>query len=212
MDINKLAPLLDKNNIESSTNNCYLFLLFFLQKAQLISNIIRLINKDCNDSLTIAVKYSLMHNINYEKIGKRMKDFRKDFEKGDLINEILNFIKQSLDNPSFSKKMDDMSVVKINEDAVRPLYFKTKLESLLLTFTTLDKMIDEIESSLILNELDLSTAIVDRSGIHDSYYERNLVKLNRDITKIELDWLKYKKQKKPKNKEMYNIVKNWLAL
>ena len=212
MDTKILAPLLDRNNIESSSNNCYLFLMFFLQKAQLVANLIKLINPDCKESLTIAVKYCLMKQDKFEKIAKKMKDFRKDFEKGDLINEILSFIKSSLDNPSFSKKIDDMSIVKVNDDAVKPLYFRTKLDSLLFSFSTLEKLIDEVECSLILNEQDISTAINDKNGFSKTYSEKNLIKLNRDITKIELDWLKYKKQKKPINHELYKALKTWLDL
>ena len=82
-NVNNLTNILEENKIESSTSNCYLFLMFFLQRSQLVSNIIKIYNDSIKHTLCYGIKYCIL-NKNYERIFKKMKEFRAENDKSDL--------------------------------------------------------------------------------------------------------------------------------
>lgn len=205
-DINILSPFLDNNNIESTSENCYLFLMFFLQRSQLISNIISIINKKQN--LALGIKFLIMNESKFTNINRKMKDFRKEFEKTELITEILDFIKKTMDNPLLGKKTEDTDLLVPKVDT-KPLFFKSRLQTLLSDFYSIEQTMHSIDNSLVLDDNDISNFINGDDKIHI----RNDCKkrLEKEIINIELQWIKYKKNPK-KNKELYSLLKNWYNL
>ena len=204
-NISIISNILDKNNIETTHQNNYLFLMFFLQRCQLVSNLIKLINNKQENTLSLGIKYVIMNETKYENIKKKINDFKKDFEKSDLINEILDFIKKTIDNPNLKK--EETSIVKKSD--TKPLFFKTRLQTVLTDFKNINTSLDIIDNSLVLEENDLSSFL---SGDDKMYIKEDVIKrLDRDITKLELNWIKYKKNP-VNNKEMYLLLKNWFNL
>jgi len=206
-NISIISTILDKNNIESTNENCYLFLMFFLQRAQLISNLIKIINNKKDNTLSLGIKHLILGQSSWVKIQKRMQEFRKDFEKSDLINEILDFIKKTIENPNISINKEETSLIKKPEG--KSLFFRTRLQSLILDFNTIQGALEQIENSLVLEENDLSIFLSgdDRLHVKDEIKKR----LDREITKLELNWIKYKKNPK-QNKEIYLLLKHWFNL
>lgn len=211
-NIDSISPILEKNNIDSSSNNCYIFLMFFLQRCQLISNIIKIFNPREKKTFTYGIKYVILNDIDYEFIKKRIKDFRREFEKGDLINEILNFIKSSMDNQVLSKKINDITENDKTDDLIRPIYFKTKLDSLINDFESIDKTLKIISDSVILTEDEISNYINEEKKDRSYVSEENKRKIDRELTRLDLRWLKYKKQKNKKNLEMYDLLRHWFEI
>jgi len=204
-NISIISNILDKNNIETTQHNNYLFLMFFLQRCQVVSNLIRLINNKKENTLSLGIKYVIMNETKFDNIKKKMNDFKKDFEKSDLINEILDFIKKTIDNPNLKK--EETSIVKKSD--TKPLFFKTRLQTVLTDFKNINTSLDIIDNSLVLEENDLSNFL---SGDDTMYIKEDVIKkLDRDITKLELKWIKYKKNPQ-QNKEMYILLKNWFNL
>jgi len=174
-NISIISNILDKNNIETTHQNNYLFLMFFLQRCQLVSNLIRLINNKKDNTLSLGIKYVIMNETKYENIKKKINDFKKDFEKSDLINEILDFIKKTIDNPNLKK--EETSIVKKSD--TKPLFFKTRLQTVLTDFKSINTSLDIIDNSLVLEENDLSNFL---SGDDTMYIKEDVIK-NTDFDK-----------------------------
>ena len=82
--INELQDYIDsKLNIEGTVFNTYIFLLMFLQRVQLINNIIKLVEPESNHSenFIFGLKYNLVYLTNYELIKNKINDFKKRFFK-----------------------------------------------------------------------------------------------------------------------------------
>jgi len=204
-NISIISNILDKNNIETTHQNNYLFLMFFLQRCQLVSNLIKLINNKQENTLSLGIKYVIMNETKYDNIKKKINDFKKDFEKSNLINEILDFIKKTIDNPNLIK--EETAIVKKSD--VKPLFLKTRLQTVLTDFKNINTSLDIIDNSIVIEENDLSKFL---NGDDKIIIKEDVIKrLDRDITKLELKWIKYKKNPEH-NKEMYILLKNWFNL
>ena len=211
-NIDSISPILEKNNIDSSSNNCYLFLMFFLQKCQLISNIIRMFKPREKNTFSYGIKFVILNEKKYNTISKKIKEFKKEFEKGDLINEILNFIKSSMDNPILSKKIENITGPDISDEVMKPIYFKKKLDSLLTNFESIEETLNLISDSVILTEDEISNFLNEEKKDRSYISEENRRKIDRELTKLDLKWLKYKKCNNKNNLEMYNLLKHWFQI
>ena len=88
-----LKIYLEKEDTEISLTDCYLFFLFFLQRCQLVCNMLRLLNIDMNDLFAFSIKYCIMHDQDFSKIIRKMYSFKREFDNEEIIFEILKFIK-----------------------------------------------------------------------------------------------------------------------
>ena len=131
--INELQDYIDsKLNIEGTVFNTYIFLLMFLQRVQLINNIIKLVEPESNHSenFIFGLKYNLVYLTNYELIKNKINDFKKDFSKQDVISEILNFIKNSnIFKQSITSINNIDDIIDLNKEIKKPLLNKTKMNS-----------------------------------------------------------------------------------
>jgi len=203
MDLNKFNKILEKEKIEETITNQYLFLMFFLERCQFISNLIKLIDPSKTDSLVLGIKYNILYSKDFSKISKKIKEFKKEFDKTDLINEILSFIKSSIG----VKNIDDELTTKKKENIEKPLVSKNKIRSLIYSFENLNDLIKEIDKSLIIKDNDIHSFLIENNYLVIN--DINLMKLERDITKMELDWIKFKRNKKHSNKIFYEVLKPW---
>jgi len=195
-DVSLLSPILEENKIDSNLTNCYLFFLFFLQRCQFVANTIKLVIPDYEKSLTISIKYCLTHELDYSLIIKKIIEFRKEFDKTELITEILKFIKSSIDDKSTKSKssISNLQIVKIDNTN------KTKLQSILLRFTSLKELLLQIENNL--GELE---SFENYDGFR---MNQKKLRLEIELSKLEESW-----SKNPvKNQELYNLLKNWFDI
>lgn len=195
-DVSLLSPILEENKIDSNLTNCYLFFLFFLQRCQFVANTIKLVIPDYEKSLTISIKYCLIHELDYSSIIKKIIEFRKEFDKTELITEILKFIKSSIDDKSTKSEssISNLQLVKIDNTN------KTKLQSILLRFTSLKELLLQIENNL--GELE---SFENYDGFR---MNQKKLRLEKELSKLEESW-----SKNPvKNQELYNLLKNWFDI
>ena len=102
----------------------------FLQRVQLINNIIKLVEPESNHSenFIFGLKYNLVYLTNYELIKNKINDFKKDFSKQDVISEILNFIKNSnIFKQSITSINNIDDIIDLNKEIKKPLLNKTKM-------------------------------------------------------------------------------------
>lgn len=203
-NVSNLSPILEDHKIESTYTNCYLFFLFFLQRSQLISNVIKIISPSINNTFRTGIKYCLMNENDHEKILKKMKEFRSELDKSDLINEILKFIKSSINEKSstLERSSSELALVKYEDKICRK---SSKIEIIFQKNNTIMELIDSIENSFIFDEND----------IHD-YLQCDLIneisnrdKLENDINLIEKKWESYNGKK---TNEIYKLLNHWFEL
>jgi len=148
---NLLSDYLKNSKIKENENNYYLFLMFFLERCQFISNLILVIDKERKDSFLLGMKYNIMYIQNFETIENKIIEFRKEFDKEDLINEILNFIKNSfVKGKQNSVEIEKEKKVDKNEIG-KPLIALSKMKKFLLDFDNLDEFIREIDDCTFLD-------------------------------------------------------------
>lgn len=186
-NINILSNTLEKYKLDNSQTNCYLYLTFFIERCQFISNIIRILKKDIKNSFAIGIKYCILNETDNRKIIKQIKEFKNDFEKNELIHELLNFIKNT-----------------INEKKIELIKMDTSSEKLLRVFNTCENLKE------IINELD--TLGVEDNEIYDFIQSENYNKMNckfieNEICELEQNWEKYNKKN-----DICILLKNWFPL
>jgi len=187
-NINILSNILEKNKIEINRTNCYLFFLFFLERSQLVSNIIRIIDPSIKNTFSIGVKYCIINESKYDKIFRKVKEFKNDFDKNELINELIRFIKNTIDE----KKVE---LIKMDTSP-------SKIKFLFNKFDSLKTLIDELDSFG-----------VDDIEIHEYLHlmeEFDDIDLKRQHLKDELNDLDKSWEKNNKKNEIGLLFKNWL--
>lgn len=204
MDLNKLNGLLEKEGIEETVNNQYIFLMFFLEKCQKVGSLINLVNPDRKNALKYGIKYNILFNKDFKKLEKNINQFKKEFSKDDLINEILSFIKSSIG----SKKVDNDEILPMKkkkdlDDFIVPKY---KIKNLLNSFENLNKLIKDTDE---INEKELYYYLSDNK--YQVISELNCIKLERDLTKIDIEWIKFKRNNHP-NKILIEVLNPWFNL
>lgn len=205
-DVNKLSKILESFDKEPSQTNCYLFFLFFLQRCQLISNILKILDPKIKNSLSISIKYCLLNDVNYEIIFKKMTEFRKEFDKSELINEILKFIKSSVDDKA--TKLEDLPLVKFDDKKeTKSSGYKIKIQSILTKFVSINEIMDQYDKIIGIDDNDIHECLKDKLKM-----EFRITKLHRDINNINLNWVKNRDNGLYDDNMFYLILKNWFDL
>jgi hypothetical protein len=221
INIEKLQEHIDnKLNIEGTRTNAYIFILMFLQRVQLVSNILKLLDKySCHKyNFNFALKYNLINLQDYSLIKNKIKDFKKDFTKQDVISEILNFIKSSnifkktLGN---STNIDD--IMDLDKDLTKPLLSKTRMTSIITDFISIDNLLTKIEKDKYVNEEDFSEYF-STENISSSVYVSS-EKKNSNFAKIEKEkmntfkkWHSFIKDTNHVNYPMYLVLQDLVSL
>lgn len=191
MNIERIPLVLDKYNIEITPINSYLFIMFFLQRCQLIGNIIHIFLPDCKDRMKYGIKYCIMNN-DFGDLTIKIKEFMQEFQQEEIISEILTFIRTSMEKKTNYRKI---------EYELKSL----KLQNYIVNFTTINEILKDIDKDMIQDE--------DISNFKNQYYNYTGTKnMEKEIIKLEINWMKYKESKYKKNEELFVFVQEWYNL
>ena len=213
INIELVENFLNSIKINLDSNDKYFFVLFYIQRVQFISNILSILKKNKNENnFILSLKYNLINFKDYDIIKKKIKNFKKYFEKNKLISEVIDFIKKSmgietLKTPllSLDKKDDDLIVDEFNE------FDQDSIKKLLEEFKNLDNFIKEIDNNIFIDENDIYSYIQLNNLDSDIKNEKLDELVKKEINKINNKWDNYlKKIKKNKNYKLYLFFKEIL--
>jgi hypothetical protein len=191
MNIEGIPLVLNNYNIEVTPVNSYLFIMFFLQRCQLIANIIRIFLPECKDCMKYGIKYCILES-NFGDLIRKIREFKQEFQQDEIISEIMTFIKASMDKkPNYRKIEYDLNELKI--------------QNYIMNFTTIDDIIKEIDKNMIRDE--------EISNFKNQFYNYVGVKnMEKELMKLDITWIIYKDSSKKQNEELYNFVQKWFIL
>ena len=181
-----------RDNKEISLTDCYLFFLFFLQRCQLVCNLLRLLNVEMNDLFAFSIKYCIMYENDFSKVIRKMYSFKREFDNEEIIVEILKFIKSTEVVQEKSTKLVGKFVAE----------HKTRLKAILNKFGSIKGMMDQYDQSLI-NDSDVFACIEDNLVI-----QTKKEKVSREIVMIEEEWRMFDK----KENILYSILREWYKI
>jgi len=191
MNIEGIPLVLSNYNIEITPINSYLFIMFFLQRCQLIGNIIRIFIPQCKDCMKYGIKYCIIES-NFGDILKKIREFKSEFQQDEIILEIMTFIRASINKKPNYRKIE----YELNE---------LKIQNNIMNFTTINEFIQDIDKNMIRDE--------EISNFKNQFYNYIGVKnMEKELIKLDIDWIIYKDSPKKQNEELYNFVQNWFIL
>ena len=181
-----------RDDKEISLTDCYLFFLFFLQRCQLVCNLLRLLNVEMNDLFAFSIKYCIMYENDFSKVIRKMYSFKREFDNEEIIVEILKFIKSTEVVQEKSTKLVGKFVAE----------HKTRLKVILNKFGSIKGMMDQYDQSLI-NDSDVFGCIEDSLVI-----QTKKEKVSLDIVMIEEEWRMFDKN----GNILYSILREWYKI
>lgn len=181
-----------RDDKEISLTDCYLFFLFFLQRCQLVCNLLRLLSVEMNDLFAFSIKYCIMYENDFSKVIRKMYSFKREFDNEEIIVEILKFIKSTEVVQEKSTKLVGKFVAE----------HKTRLKVILNKFGSIKGMMDQYDQSLI-NDSDVFACIEDNLVI-----QTKKDKVSREIVMIEEEWRMFDKNENI----LYSILREWYKI
>lgn len=181
-----------KDDKEISLTDCYIFFLFFLQRCQLVCNLLRLLSVEMNDLFAFSIKYCIMYENDFSKVIRKMYSFKREFDNEEIIVEILKFIKSTEVVQEKSTKLVGKFVAE----------HKTRLKAILNKFGSIKGMMDQYDQSLITDS-DVFACIEDSLVI-----QTKKEKVDREIVMIEEEWRMFDK----KENILYSILREWYKI
>lgn len=190
---------------EISLNEIRLILIMIVQRIQLIKNIITIVHPYCEKNGELALKSFLIYTQDIGLYYKMGIDFKKDFDKKEIINEILEYIKKSdlfKDSikltPIKEEESDEKNLALVKSDLLsryeKKLIFKDA--------KTIKEIIEKIEKNEYPNNFE--------KNIYNMVFEKN--DINNDISilmsikKINQTWERINNGDKF---ELFNILKKY---
>ena len=212
INIELIENFLERINIDLDINDKYFFILFYIQRVQLISNLITILkNNKKENNFILSLKYNLINFKDYELITKKIKNFKKYFEKNELISEVIDFIKKSMGIDTIKTPLLNYNK---NDDTILDEFSDTdqeSIEKLLKNFKNLDNFIKEIDNNIFIEDNDIYSYIQFNILELDLGDEKVKESLNKDITRLNKKWDAYlKKGNKNKNHKLYLFFKDIL--
>ena len=191
MNIEGIPLVLSNYNIEVTPINSYLFIMFFLQRCQLVANIIRIFLPECKDCMKYGIKYCILES-NFGDLLRKIREFKQEFQQDEIISEIMTFIKASIDKkPNYRKIEYDLNELRI--------------QNYIMNFTTINDMIKEIDKNFIKDE--------EISYFKNQFYNYVGVKnMEKELIKLDVNWIIYKDSSSKQNEELYNFMQKWFIL
>jgi hypothetical protein len=191
MNIEGIPLVLNNYNIEVTPINSYLFIMFFLQRCQLIANIIRIFIPECKDCMKYGIKYCILES-SFGDLVKKIREFKREFQQDEIIFEIMTFIRDSIEKkPNYKKIEYDLNELKI--------------QNLIMNFTTINEIIENIDKNMIKDE--------EISNFKNKFYNYVGVKnMEKELIKLDITWIIYKESSKKQNEELYNFFLKWFIL
>ena len=129
---------------------------------------------------------------NFGDLLRKIQEFKREFQQDEIIMEIMTFIKASMDKkPNYRKIEYDLNELKI--------------QNLVMNFTTIIDMIENIDKNMIKDE--------DISNFKNQFYNYLGVKnMERELMKLDISWMIYKQTDNKPNEVLYNFVQKWFIL
>lgn len=191
MNIEGIPLVLTNYNIEVTPINSYLFIMFFLQRCQLIANVIRIFLPECKDCMKYGIKYCILES-NFGDLFRKISEFKREFQQDEMISEIMTFIRASMDKqPNYRKIEYD-----INE---------LKIQNFIMNFTTINEIIKDIDNNMIQDE--------EISNFKNQFYNYVGVKnIEKELLKLDINWIIYKQADSRPNEELFNFIQKWFIL
>ena len=191
MNIEGIPLVLSNYNIEVTPINSYLFIMFFLQRCQLIANVIRIFLPECKDCMKYGIKYCILES-NFGDLLRKIREFKREFQQDEIISEIMTFIRASMDKqPNYRKIEYDLNELKI--------------QNFIMNFTTIKEMIQDIDKNMIQDE--------EISNFKNQFYNYIGVKnMEKELLKLDINWIIYKQADNKQNEELFNFVQKWFIL
>jgi hypothetical protein len=191
MNIEGIPLVLTNYNIEVTPINSYLFIMFFLQRCQLIANVIRIFLPELKDCMKYGIKYCILES-NFGDLFRKISEFKREFQQDEMISEIMTFIRASMDKqPNYRKIEYD-----INE---------LKIQNFIMNFTTINEIIKDIDKNMIQDE--------EISNFKNQFYNYVGVKnMEHELIKLDINWIIYKQADNKQNEELFNFIKKWFIL
>ena len=191
MNIEGIPLVLSNYNIEVTPINSYLFIMFFLQRCQLIGNIIRIFIPQCKGYMKYGIKYCIIES-NFGDILKKIREFKSEFQHDEIILEIMTFLRASIDKkPNYRKIEYDLNELKI--------------QNYIMNFTNISDFIKDIDKNMIQDE--------EISNFKNQFYNYVGIKnMEKELIKLDVNWMIYKDSPKKQNEELYNFVQKWFIL
>lgn len=191
MNIEGIPLVLTNYNIEVTPINSYLFIMFFLQRCQLIANVIRIFLPELKDCMKYGIKYCILES-NFGDLFRKISEFKREFQQDEMISEIMTFIRASMDKqPNYRKIEYD-----INE---------LKIQNFIMNFTTINEIIKDIDKNMIQDE--------EISNFKNQFYNYVGVKnMEKELLKMDINWIIYKQADNKQNEELFNFIQKWFIL
>jgi hypothetical protein len=191
MNIEGIPLVLSNYNIEVTPINSYLFIMFFLQRCQLVANIIRIFLPECKDCMKYGIKYCILES-NFGDLLRKIREFKQEFQQDEIISEIMTFIRESIDKkPNYRKIEYDLNELRI--------------QNYIMNFTTINDMIKEIDKNFIKDE--------EISYFKNQFYNYVGVKnMEKELIKLDVSWIIYKDSPNKQNSELYIFMQKWFIL
>lgn len=191
MNIEGIPLVLTNYNIEVTPINSYLFIMFFLQRCQLIANVIRIFLPELKDCMKYGIKYCILES-NFGDLFRKISEFKREFQQDEMISEIMTFIRASMDKqPNYRKIEYD-----INE---------LKIQNFIMNFTTINEIIKDIDKNMIQDE--------EISNFKNQFYNYVGVKnIEKELLKLDINWIIYKQADNKQNEELFNFIQKWFIL
>ena len=191
MNIEGIPLVLTNYNIEVTPINSYLFIMFFLQRCQLIANVIRIFLPELKDCMKYGIKYCILES-NFGDLFRKISEFKREFQQDEMISEIMTFIRASMDKqPNYRKIEYD-----INE---------LKIQNFIMNFTTINEIIKDIDKNMIQDE--------EISNFKNQFYNYVGVKnMEHELIKLDINWIIYKQADNKQNEELFNFIQKWFIL
>ena len=191
MNIEGIPLVLTNYNIEVTPINSYLFIMFFLQRCQLIANVIRIFLPELKDCMKYGIKYCILES-NFGDLFRKISEFKREFQQDEMISEIMTFIRASMDKqPNYRKIEYDLNELKI--------------QNFIMNFTTINEIIKDIDKNMIQDE--------EISNFKNQFYNYVGVKnMEHELIKLDINWIIYKQADNKQNEELFNFIKKWFIL
>ena len=114
--INNITNYLKLININPTKNNTYIYIIIFIQKIQLINNFVKILSNNKYNDFIFCVKFLLINNklINNDSVNNLIKNFKNNFDKTELLSEIMSFIKKTINIPAIDFETN-IEIIKPND-------------------------------------------------------------------------------------------------
>jgi hypothetical protein len=138
-----------------------------------------------------GIKYCILES-SFGDLIKKIREFKYDFQQDEIITEIMIFIRESMSKkPNYKKIEYDLNELKI--------------QNLIMNFTTIDEIIENIDKNMINDE--------DISNFKNQFYNFISTKnMEKELIRLDINWMIYKESPKKQNEELYNFVQKWFIL